>query len=225
MIKVKVGAVVDKAPYNFIVNSENLQIIVSKDVLKNICGKDIEKIPYISAGVVLKDEKREQKFQKWIQPLGDNSGIKVMNTIKMNEEARASILQIQILMYGFIAVISLIGGVNIINTITTNLILRRKEIASLSAIGMTYKNIRAMVLTESVLYAVYGSIYGGIIGTTLAYLNSANFRSLKSFKWTIPWSTIGIAVLIVTLISLISAVKPLNKIKKENIIDVIRGEE
>lgn len=226
MIKVKVGAVVDQAPYMFNANSgRNLQIIVSKNAFKNICGKDINKIPYNSAGIVLKDEKGEQKFQKWIQPLSDNSGVKLINTIKQNEEGRSSILQVQILMYGFIAVISLIGGVNIINTITTNLILRRKEIASLSALGMTYKNIRAMILTEGILYAVYGSIYGGVIGTVLAYSNSANFRNLKSFKWTIPWATIGIAVCTAIFISLIAVIRPLNKIKRENIIEVIRGEE
>ncbi|WP_027623368.1 ABC transporter permease [Clostridium lundense] len=225
MIKVKVGAVVDNAPYRSIANGQQLQIIVPKDVFKNICGRDIEKIPYASAEIVLNSEKAEQEFQKWIQPLGDNSGVSIINTIKLNEEGRTSILQIQILMYGFIAVISLIGVVNIINTITTNLILRRKEIASLSALGMTYKNIRSMILTESILYALYGCIYGGIIGTVLSYLNSYNFRSLKSFKWTIPWSHIGSAALIAILVSLISAVKPLNKIKKENIVEVIRGEE
>jgi putative ABC transport system permease protein len=226
MVKVKVGAVVDQPPYMFDANNgQYLQIIVSKDAFKNICGKDINEIPYNSAGIILKDEKGEQEFQKWIQPLSDNSGVKLINTIKQNEQGRSSILQLQILMYGFIAVISLIGGVNIINTITTNLILRRKEIASLNALGMTYRNIRAMILTEGILYAVYGSIYGGVIGTGLSYLSSANFRNLKSFKWTIPWQTIGIAVGTAIFISLIAVIRPLNKIKSENTIEVIRGEE
>lgn len=78
----------------------------------------------------------------------------------MNQSRRAESLQLVILMYGFIAVISFIGAVNIINTITTNLVLRRKEIASLNAIGMTYKNIRFMILTEGVLYGLYGVFTG-----------------------------------------------------------------
>ena len=82
-----------------------------------------------------------------------------------------------------------------------------------------------MILTEGILYAVYGSIYGGVIGTGLSYLSSANFRNLKSFKWTIPWQTIGIAVGTAIFISLIAVIRPLNKIKSENTIEVIRGEE
>ena len=98
-------------------------------------------------------------MKKWLQSLGDMNGINVINNVKEAEEMRANNLQINILLYGFVAVVSLIGVVNIVNTITTNLILRRKEIASLSALGMTYKNIRSMILTEGILYGVYGAFF------------------------------------------------------------------
>ncbi|MFD2877246.1 FtsX-like permease family protein [Paenibacillus rhizoplanae] len=44
-----------------------------------------------------------------------------------------------IILYGFIGVIVLIAFLNIVNTVSTNLILRTKEFAVLKAIGMTQK--------------------------------------------------------------------------------------
>jgi len=224
MVKVKVAAVVENDPYYFY-NGDNksLNIIITKDVIKNITGKD--KFPIKTADITLKNEKDEDKFNEFLQPLCDSNGVKLRDIVKINQARRADSLQLLILMYGFIAVISFIGAVNIINTITTNLVLRRKEIASLSALGMTYKNIRLMILTEGVLYGLYGALYGGIVGSLLSYGLSFPMRKIMDFKWSIPWSMIFISTIAAIFIGLISVIKPLSKIKKENIIDVIREED
>ena len=52
------------------------------------------------------------------------------------------ILIISIFLYGFIAVISIIGITNVFNTITTNMALRNKEFAVLKSIGMTDKEFK-----------------------------------------------------------------------------------
>lgn len=62
----------------------------------------------------------------------------------VEEEARANnnmVLVISIFLYGFIAVITVIGITNIFNTITTNMALRKREFAVLKSIGMTEKNL------------------------------------------------------------------------------------
>jgi len=45
------------------------------------------------------------------------------------------------------------------------------------------------------------------------------------FKWGIPWKTISIAAGASIFIGVIAVIKPLNRIKKENIVEVIRGEQ
>jgi putative ABC transport system permease protein len=226
MIKVKVAAVVDDAPYQFY--SDNIKlfhIIMTKDVMKNITGRDLNKMPVKISQIHLRDKKDADKFNSFISPICDREGVKAIDISKQAEAARGNTMQLMILMYGFIAVISLIGAVNIINTITTNLILRKKEIASLSAIGMTYKNIRQMILKEGVLYGLYGAFYGGIVGSLLSYEVSSPMRKIIDFKWNIPWNLILVSGLAAIFIGLISVIKPLARIKRENIIDVIRQED
>ena len=226
MIKVKVAAVVDDAPYQFY--SDNIKlfhIIMTKDVMKNITGRDLNKMPVKISQIRLRDKKDADKFNSFISPICDREGVKAIDISKQAEAARGNTMQLMVLMYGFIAVISLIGAVNIINTITTNLILRKKEIASLSAIGMTYKNIRQMILKEGVLYGLYGAFYGGIVGSLLSYEVSSPMRKIIDFKWNIPWNLILVSGLAAIFIGLISVIKPLARIKRENIIDVIRQED
>jgi len=43
---------------------------------------------------------------------------------------------ISIFLYGFIALITLIGATNIFNTISTNVALRRREFAMLKSVGL-----------------------------------------------------------------------------------------
>ena len=76
-------------------------------------------------------------------------------------------LLIQIFVYGFILVISLIGLTNIFNTITTNMRLRSKEFAMLRSVGMTNREFNRMVRLESLFYAVKALLIGiplGVLG-------------------------------------------------------------
>ena len=222
LAELKVSAVVDDAPFDFYSEPTYLRIIVPKDVFDKVSNSDIF---YTSADIILKDSNIDGEFEKWLQDIADSSNIRLSNIIAANKQNNANNLQMKILMYGFIVVISLIGAVNIVNTVTTNLLLRRKEIASLSALGMTYKNVRGMILTEGVLYGLYGCLYGTFGGTVLCYISSMPMRDIMNFKWGLPLESIGLCAAAAIAISLVSVVKPLKRIKHENIIDVIRMEE
>ena len=65
MVKVKVSAIVDYAPYPLYGNSDYLKIIASKDVMKNIYNVDVEKKFRINLqAIILKDENKESEFEK-----------------------------------------------------------------------------------------------------------------------------------------------------------------
>ena len=81
-------------------------------------------------------------------------------------------LIIKIFLYGFIAVITLIGVTNIFNTINSNIELRQKEFAMFKSIGMTKKEFNRMINLETIFYSTKSLIYGitmGLIGTFALY--------------------------------------------------------
>ncbi|WP_039790983.1 ABC transporter permease, partial [Paenibacillus riograndensis] len=98
-----------------------------------------------------------------------------------------------IFFYGFIGVIVLIAFLNIINTVSTNLILRTNEFATLKAIGMTQKEVRKMIILEGVFYGLFSAVIGIILGTALDYGIHLLFMGALDADWVFPWYSIGIA--------------------------------
>jgi putative ABC transport system permease protein len=131
---------------------------------------------------------------------------------------------LQILIYGFITVISLISSVNIINTITTNIILRKREFAALKSIGLTQKGLKKMIVIEGILYAVVGTAYGSVIGSGLSYLMYRGLSDVREFGWNIPFGAIAISLVASLVIGYLSVLSPLSRIKKSNLIEAIREE-
>lgn len=137
---------------------------------------------------------------------------------------QAMVLVISIFLYGFIAVISLIGVTNIFNTITTNMNLRQKEFAMLKSIGMTQNEFDRMIRLESVFYGLKSLIIGIPLGCIGSYFIYKAFSEGMEMAYRLPITAIIIATLFVFLIIGLIMKYSLSKINKQNIIDTIRNE-
>ncbi|WP_234123884.1 ABC transporter permease [Clostridium hydrogenum] len=221
--KVKVIAVLKDDPFNPNFSPKGVKLITTESVIKNLTG--ISSIKPAGAYIRLKDAKSVERAQTEIETaIKSQPSLKVINDADVNREMNSLTLMIEILIYGFVIVVSLIGSVNIINTLTTNIILRKREFATLKAIGFTQKGLKKMIVLEGVLYGIVGTIYGSIIASGLSYLMYKSMISIQEFKWNIPWEAIGIAGVAAIIIGYVSVLSPLSRIKKENIIETIREE-
>lgn len=151
-----------------------------------------------------------------------NIGSYVENIETIAKEQNAMMLAISIFLYGFIAVISLIGVTNIFNTITTNMELRQKEFANLKSIGMTKKEFNRMIRLESVLYVGKALVIGIPIGIVLSYLLFKAFGIGYEMAYKLPLKAIGISIIAVAILIWVIMRFSLKKINKQNIIETIR---
>lgn len=143
--------------------------------------------------------------------------------IEENAQAEKSLyLLMAIFLYGFIAVITLIGVTNIFNTITSNLELRQKEFAMLKSVGMTKKEFNRMINLETIFYSIKALIYGvalGSIGSYLVYLATA---SKLDYGYHFPLTATIISIVAVFVLVYIIMRYSMSKINKQNIIETIR---
>ncbi|MDO4219852.1 MAG: ABC transporter permease [Candidatus Saccharibacteria bacterium] len=138
---------------------------------------------------------------------------------------RNTILLIEILIYGFIVIVSLIGVTNIFNTITTNVALRAREFAIIKSVGMTSKEFNHMIRLESVMYSARALLIGLPIGLLISYGTFKLFDAAGlEFGWIIPWNAIIISVASVGLLVAAIMRYSVRKIKRQNIIETIRSE-
>ena len=152
----------------------------------------------------------------------DFEDIMITNLAQFADQQKRIIILVSIFLYGFIAVITLIGVTNIFNTITTNMILRSKEFANLKSIGMTTKEFNKMIRLESVMYGTKSLLIGIPIGLLGSYEIFKSFTNSIDFGFIIPWQAIIISVIFVFIIVGLTMKYSLNKINKQNIIETIR---
>lgn len=226
--KVKVAAIMDVQPFSDLDYQGVLNVIGSKNTVKNIIEgnqQQMKNFKVTDVGIKIKNESYLDKIDKSLKKIENtNAGIGYYNKIESAKSEKAYKLQMSILLMGFIIVITLISAVNIVNTVTTNILLRNKEIAALKAIGMTRKQVRKMITFEGVLFGLYGGIIGSVAGTILAYLLYNPMSNIRDFKFTLPWNSIIISIVAVIIMGYVSALIPLRRLSKQNIIDSIRGE-
>lgn len=225
---VKVAAIMDVQPFSDLDYQGVLNVIGSKNTVKNIIEgnqQQMKNFKVTDVGIRIKNESYLDKIDKSLKKIENtNAGIGYYNKIESAKSEKAYKLQMSILLMGFIIVITLISAVNIVNTVTTNILLRNKEIAALKAIGMTRKQVRKMITFEGVLFGLYGGIIGSVAGTILAYILYNPMSNIRDFKFTLPWNSIIISIVAVIIMGYVSALIPLRRLSKQNIIDSIRGE-
>ena len=174
---------------------------------------------YINAKNSIETENKLNDLKKEDEKFDE---ILVENVTLIAEQQKRLILLVSIFLYGFIAVITLIGVTNIFNTITTNMILRSKEFANLKSIGMTTKEFNKMIKLESVMYGTKSLLIGIPIGLIGSYAIFKSFTNSIDFGYIVPWPAIIISIIFVFIIVGLTMKYSLNKINKQNIIETIR---
>ena len=168
-------------------------------------------------------EKLESLIKEYL--LDENINNYSLFNIETEAKAQRSLITlVAIFLYGFIIVISLIGVTNIINTINTNMNLRRREFAMLKSIGMTKNEFNKMINLESILYSTKALVIGiplGLLGSFAIYKAFANG---SDYGFIFPWQAILIAIFVVYILVSLIMYFALRKTKSENIIDTIKDE-
>ena len=102
-------------------------------------------------------------------------------------------------------ILGVIGIVNLVNIIFTNLIVRNREFATFRSIGATKKQLRELVIRESVGYVFYAAIGGFILATLISMTAVRGICSsiwLFTFQFTLfPAATIIVLYLIISIIA------------------------
>ena len=212
-LKIKVGAVSKIKPYGMErVFYDGGVLVVNKNEFKNIDFSDDVTITIQSNNTTELQTAIEEK----------DSSLRIVNLEDVAKEEKSMILVTNIFLYGFIAVITLIGVTNIFNTITSNMELRQKEFAMLKSIGMTKKEFNRMINLETLFYGTKSLLYGiilGLLGTLAMY---KAFSVKIDAGMYIPIKPIIISVIFVFILIFIIMRYSISKINKQNTIETIR---
>ena len=192
-ILVTVGTRLLQAPW-FCSGKDRPQIFLPAGV-RDAWGLDKD---WGSAFFLTGDESQAYEAMKEITKKSD--GI-LSNNAQSARETKALLGLMEVFSTGFLALISLITTANVFNTISTNVLLRRREFAMLRSIGMTRGGIRRILNYECLLYGGKSLLYAAPVSAAISYMIYENIKQEGFFMgFYIPWQTLAIAVLAVFLI-------------------------
>ncbi len=132
-----------------------------------------------------------------------------------------------ILIYSFLSLIALLSAVNIFTTISSSIILRKKDFAELRSLGMSDKQINKMLLLEGLFYGLDAVIYGLLAGTAVLYVIYVLVHGggdYDTFPFTLPYMDFTICIVVTYLVIFASIWHTKKKIQGQNIVEEIRNE-
>jgi putative ABC transport system permease protein len=162
-----------------------------------------------------------------LQNAGITSGYTICNVSTILEQFRSLTFVVDVFTYVFVIMISLIAVANVFNTISTNIRLRRRELAMLRSVGMSDRDFQKMMNFECIFYGMRTLLFSvpiaGII-SWLIYEGIVAVEKIDNFHYVFPWGSMAISMFSVLFIVFITMLYAISKIKKENIIDALRDD-
>lgn len=207
--------------------ANEVDILVSEKTLEKLINAD-DSIVGVSPILYMTSDAPEDTLQALEDFVNQNEGfasdISYSSAWKLNRDNDNMLLIVSIFSYGFILLMTAICAANIINTTTTSISLRRREFAMLKSMGMTPEAFNKMIVYESLLYGIKALIFGLPLGFLMMWLIYRIMRNSFYQAFSIPWVNVIFAVIMIFVITGLSMMYAVRKIKKENVIDALKSE-
>lgn len=139
-----------------------------------------------------------------------------------------SVKAMKLLTYAFLAIVGIIGFMNMANTIIVSIITRKRELGVLQAVGMTNNQLNIMLQMEGLFFSlgtILVALAAGIPCGYGAFLYAKEHALFAVSKYSFPGLEIGIMVAAIALLQLILSFLLSRNVKKESLVERIRYQE
>ncbi len=224
-----VGAVAQEAPLSFLGGGITLvpELIVSDAVFDGLSDRLLQLGPINPGAMYIQSDDPDAAVaalkRLYQGTVGGN--FSYYSTAELNKSQNLQALMTNLFFYGFLALITLIGVTNIVNTLDTNIKLRRREIAMLKSVGLTPGGFLRMLRYESLFYGLTALLYGLPLGIALSVFIYYQFDSgVSTFAFSLPWGAIAACVLGILAIVFATMMVSGAMIRNDNIVDTLKEE-
>ncbi len=190
-------------------------VACSEETYQRLTGEQ----DYAIVSVITKSDISESEVEQ-IRTLA--GGYQFVDNREDNDTVSGSYWVMRIAAYGFLAIISMITVLNIMNSISMSVTARIRQYGAMRAVGMETRQVTKMIAAEALTYAMSGTAAGIILGLVLHYLIYMKvIMTHFGGSWEIPFDTIGIICLLVALSCVIAVHGPSKRMRGMAVTDTI----
>lgn len=158
-----------------------------------------------------------------VEAIRSRTGSEYVFSDKRDQRTSGIYLAFVTCVYGFLAIITLVSVLNIVNSISMSVTARMKQYGAMRAVGMDKHQVAKMIAAEAFTYAFWGCIIGCAVGVPVSKM-IFDFLIVDHFSY-VAWS-LPVASLLIILLFVVSAVAlavygPAKRIRKISVTETI----
>lgn len=164
----------------------------------------------------------KDEIQKIIPP---TSSLYVSTLNDWVEAYNEKLLNYRMPVYIFIMFIGVFGIINLLNTLITNILTRKRELGVLQAVGLSSKQLSKMLLIEGLFYTLGVLLLSISCGTLIGYLLCTVFSAMSIFgkvSYHFPTVEMFSYFILMLAVQMLFSCFAIRQIKKQSLVDQIR---
>ena len=141
------------------------------------------------------------------------------------EAYNEKLLNYRMPVYIFVMFIGVFGIINLLNTLITNILTRKRELGVLQAVGLSSKQLSKMLLIEGLFYTLGVLLLSISCGTLIGYLLCTVFSAMSIFgkvSYHFPTVEMFSYFILMLAVQMLFSCFAIRQIKKQSLVDQIR---
>lgn len=207
---------------NDYLNAKLSTVYVSQDALEKDFGVTTDMLimanrqPSADAGAV------KARLQALV---ADYPAFKLYESAQWRDEQLTTFNQTMVIFYALIAALAVPSLLALLNTLAISVLARRREIGMLRAVGATRRQVRRMVMAESLLLSTIGTVFGALVGLWLGY---AMVVAMGSIGWPMPylfpWGGLVATLVVGVTFGILASLVPARSAARLDVVEALHQE-
>lgn len=175
------------------------------------------------------DEKKYDSVKESLQGIAEAGEHFILYSMDEEMEfGKMSVALIKYPMYGILVMIAVIGFINLINTMITSIVTRKRELGILQAVGLSDRQLTRMLAGEGMVFMAGTLITSLVLGNLFGYLaflwaKDEGFMSISAYHYPLVETILLILALVLGQLGITAYIS--KRVHKESLIDRIRSGE
>lgn len=151
--------------------------------------------------------------------VADYPAFRLYESAEWKDEQLATFASVYAVYDVLIVALALPSLLALVNTLAISVLARTREIGMLRAVGATRRQVRRMVLAESLLLSTIGTVFGVVAGLALGY---ALVLAMRQVGWVMPygfpWVGVAITVVVGIVFGMLAALAPARSASRLDVV-------
>lgn len=147
--------------------------------------------------------------------------VKVQDRAAFRDDVMSQIDQLLTLLYALLLLAVLIALLGIVNTLVLATIERVRELGLLRAVGMSRREVRAMVRAEAAMVSFIGALIGLLVGLALALVALKALENKGLGVISLPSGQLAVFLVVGALAGVVAAVLPARRAARVDVVQAI----